>query len=206
MTAQSRVPPGRAGRLRLRRSLDTALRGAGLLERKLHILHADHRRLLRAAEDASRTWEERVSEAETWLRRAVVLGGERSLEAAQDGVGPAVVAVGRSATMGVRHPSGFSCTVPERAAGTAVYGNTALVHAEGAYREVLRAAGEYAAARSAARAVGDAVLSTRRRVRALRRHWIPRLEQALERVDLALEQAEHEDVVRRRWAAPPSGG
>ncbi|MEU0216689.1 V-type ATP synthase subunit D, partial [Streptomyces sp. NPDC006265] len=49
--------------------------------------------------------------------------------------------------------------------------------------------------------LGAEVSSTRHRVRALRRHWIPRLREALDRSDLALEQAEHEDSVRRRWAA-----
>ncbi|MGW2888954.1 hypothetical protein ACWDDN_27310 [Streptomyces griseoruber] len=43
-------------------------------------------------------------------------------------------------------------------------------------------------------------MSARHRVRALRRHRIPRLREALGLADLALEQAEHEDGVRRRWA------
>ncbi|MDX2874026.1 V-type ATP synthase subunit D, partial [Streptomyces ipomoeae] len=65
----------------------------------------------------------------------------------------------------------------------------------------VRAAAEYAAAHAAAELVGAEVISTRHRVRALRRHWIPRLREDLARADLALEQAEHEDSVRRRWAA-----
>ncbi|MFC5957257.1 V-type ATP synthase subunit D [Streptomyces pratens] len=78
---------------------------------------------------------------------------------------------------------------------------TALIHAEAAFREALRAAAEYAVARAAGD-IGEAeLMRTRRRVRALRRHWTPRLESALARVELALEQAEHEDVVRRRRAA-----
>ena len=77
--------------------------------------------------------------------------------------------------------------------------NTALIHAEAAYADAVRAAAVYAVAQAAAHAVGAEVLSTRQRVRALQRHWIPRLEQALARVDLALEQSE--DAVRRRWAA-----
>lgn len=48
MTPARRTPPGRAGRLRLRHSLDVAERGADLLERKLRILRAEHERLLRA--------------------------------------------------------------------------------------------------------------------------------------------------------------
>ncbi|MDX2678357.1 hypothetical protein [Streptomyces soliscabiei] len=48
--------------------------------------------------------------------------------------------------------------------------------------------------------MGAEVLSTRHRVRALRRHWIPRLRAALGQADPALERAEREDGVRRRWA------
>ncbi|MDX3242567.1 V-type ATP synthase subunit D, partial [Streptomyces sp. ME18-1-4] len=88
-----------------------------------------------------------------------------------------------------------------RAVRAAAPTNTALVHAEAAYGRAVRAAAEYAAARAAAELVGAEVISTRHRARALRRHWIPGLREALDRSDLALEQAEHEDSVRRRWAA-----
>lgn len=108
--------------------------------------------------------------------------------------------------MGVRYPSGTRCVIPDRPPTSAAPGNTALVRAEAAYRDAVRAASEYAAARAATRIVGDELLSTRQRVRALRRHWIPRLEQALARVGLALEQSETEDAVRRRWAARQQAG
>ncbi|MFE2091621.1 V-type ATP synthase subunit D [Streptomyces sp. NPDC059460] len=42
---------------------------------------------------------------------------------------------------------------------------------------------------------------TRQRVRALRRHWIPRLTTELAATNLTLEQAEHEESIRRCWAA-----
>ncbi|MGW0212086.1 V-type ATP synthase subunit D, partial [Streptomyces sp. NPDC003233] len=74
-----RVAAGRAGRLRLRRSLATALRGADLLERKLRLLLDREHTARRAAEDARRVWEERLADAETWLLRGVLLGGERAL-------------------------------------------------------------------------------------------------------------------------------
>jgi hypothetical protein len=48
-----------------------------------------------------------------------------------------------------------------------------------------------------------AVTATRCQVRALRRHWIPALGTALAEVEAALEQADHEDTVRRTaWARP----
>ncbi|MGY4742259.1 V-type ATP synthase subunit D [Streptomyces sp. ATMOS53] len=94
-----------------------------------------------------------------------------------------------------------SVSVPARPSTAAAPANTALVHAETVYARAVRAAAEYAAARTAAELVGMEVVSTRHRVRALRRHWIPRLREALDGAGLALEQAEHEEGVRRRWAA-----
>ncbi|MDQ0957164.1 vacuolar-type H+-ATPase subunit D/Vma8 [Streptomyces sp. B4I13] len=201
MTTPSRVPPSRAARLHLRHRLAVALRGADLLEQKLRILFARHERLDQAEESSGSRWHDLVEEADTWLLRAVLLSGEYALDGAAAGVGPARITIDETVTMGVRYPSEVTCALQDRAPDSAAPANTALVHAEAAYREAVRAAAEYAVAHAAARIVGAEVLSTRRRVRALRRHWIPRLETALARVELALEQSEHEDAVRRRWAA-----
>jgi vacuolar-type H+-ATPase subunit D/Vma8 len=200
MTSAGRVPPGRAGRLRLRHSLDVAERGADLLERKLRILRAEHGRLLRAEEEAANSWQDALPRAETWLLRGLLLGGEHALEAAAADVGPAEAEVCWASSMGVRHPEAVTVTAPARPSTAAAPGNSALIHAEAAYRRVLAAAGAYAAARAAAAVVGAEVLGTRRRVRALRRHLVPRLRERLALADLALEQGEHEDTVRRRWA------
>ncbi|MGX1372641.1 vacuolar-type H+-ATPase subunit D/Vma8 [Streptomyces canus] len=204
MTGGRRTPPGRAGRLRLRHSLDVAERGADLLEQKLRILRSEHERLVSAQEAAARAWHDLLSEAERWLLRGLLLSGEPALDAAATGIAPAEVTVDWTTSMGVRHPAAASVSVPARPPTAAAPANTALVHAEAAYARAVRTAAEYAAARSAAELVGAEVVSTRHRVRALRRHWIPRLREALDRADLALEQAEHEDGVRRRWAARSS--
>ncbi|MFF7795688.1 V-type ATP synthase subunit D [Streptomyces sp. NPDC007991] len=201
MTGARRTPPGRAGRLRLRHSLDVAERGADLLEQKLRILRSEHQRLLRTEQEAADAWRDLLAEAESWLLRALLLGGEQSLDAAAAGIGAAEVTVRWATSMGVRHPAAVALSVPARPPTAAAPTNTALVHAEAAYGRAVRAAAEYAAAHAAAELVGTEVISTRHRARALRRHWIPRLREALERSDLALEQAEHEDSVRRRWAA-----
>jgi vacuolar-type H+-ATPase subunit D/Vma8 len=200
MTGARRTPPGRAGRLRLRHSLDVAERGADLLEQKLRILRLEHDRLVGAEAAAARAWRDLLPEAERWLLRGVLLSGEGALDAAAAGIAPAEVTVDWTTSMGVRHPATASVSVPDRPSTAAAPSNTALVHAEAAYARAVRAAAEYAAARTAAELVGAEVLSTRHRVRALRRHWIPRLREALGQADLALEQAEHEDGVRRRWA------
>ncbi|KUL22245.1 hypothetical protein ADL12_42885 [Streptomyces regalis] len=133
--------------------------------------------------------------------RGLLLGGEQALDGAAAGIGPAEVTVHWTTSMGVRHPAGADISVPARPPTAAAPSNTALVHAEAAYGRAVRAAAEYAAAHAAAELVGAEVIGTRHRVRALRRHWIPRLLEALDRAGLALEQAEHEDSVRRRWAA-----
>jgi vacuolar-type H+-ATPase subunit D/Vma8 len=208
MTGLRRTPPGRAGRLRLRHSLDVAERGAQLMEQKLRVLRAEHARLLTAAETAGHAWGELLTEAERWVLRGLLLGGEQALDRAAAGIGAAEAEVSWTTAMGVRHPAAASVSVPSRPPTAEAPANTALVHAEAAYARALRAAGEYAAARTAAELVGEEVVRTRHRVRALRRHWIPRLGETLARADLALEQAEHEDGVRRRWAATgrsPSG-
>lgn len=201
MTRARRTPPGRAGRLRLRHSLDVAERGADLLEQKLRILRSEHERLVGAETAAWHAWRDLLPEAERWVLRGLLLSGEQALEAAAAGMSQAEVTVHWTTSMGVRHPAEASVSVPARPSTAAAPANTALVHAEAAYARAVQAAAEYAAARTAAELVGAEVLSTRHRVRALRRHWIPRLREALDRADLALEQAEHEDGVRRRWAA-----
>ncbi|MFE4050174.1 V-type ATP synthase subunit D [Streptomyces sp. YIM B13518] len=203
MTGARRTPPGRAGRLRLRHSLDVAERGADLLEQKLRILRSEHQRLLRAEREAARAWRELLAEAESWLLRGLLLGGEQALDSAAAGIGAAEVTVRWSTSMGVRRPAAVSLSVPARPPTAAAPANTALVHAEAVYGRAVRAAAEYAAAHAAARLVGAEVSGTRHRVRALRRHWIPRLRESLDLSGLALEQAEHEDGVRRRWAARP---
>ncbi|AZP15418.1 V-type ATP synthase subunit D [Streptomyces aquilus] len=202
---EPRVPPGRAGRMRLRRSLEVARRGAGLLDQKLRILRTRHEDLLRAEHTAQERWHERLREAELWLRRGLLLGGEEAL-ASLECTRPAELEIAWTSTMGVRHPRTASCALPARDPDALVPANTALLHAEAAYQEAVRAAAAYAAAGAAARAVGAEVLATGRRVRALQRHWIPRLETALAHADLVLEQGEHEDAVRRRWAAAESRG
>lgn len=197
---RGRVPPGRGGRLRLQHSLGTALRGADLLERKLRLLLDRERALRRTAEEAGRAWRDSLAEAETWCVRGLLLGGERALfdAAPADRAG---VDVEWTALMGVSYPSSVSWTAPVRSPAERTPGNTALTHAETAYRAAVRAAAEHSAARTAAELIAAEAERTRQRVRALRRHWIPQLAHELAAVELALEEAEHEETVRRRWAA-----
>lgn len=195
-----RVAAGRAGRLRLRRGLATALRGADLLDRKLRLLLDREHTARQTAEDARRVWEEKLADAETWLLRGVLLGGERALAEAAP-ANRARVDIRWAALMGVRHPAAVECAAPVRSPAEPTPANTALAHAETAYRAAVRAAAELAAHQAAADLLATEAERTRQRVRALRRHWIPRLQAELDAVELALEEAEHEEAVRRRWAA-----
>ena len=106
-----RVPPGRSGRLWLQHRLAVAGRGAALLDQKLRILRAEVRRATLAAEDTAQAWTAAAEEAERWLVRASLLGGERAARLASDGV-EAQVEVAWASTMGVRHPRGATCVLP----------------------------------------------------------------------------------------------
>ncbi|WP_225848829.1 V-type ATP synthase subunit D [Streptomyces sp. HPF1205] len=199
MTARQDAQPGRAGRLRLRHSLDVATRGAALLERKLHVLRDHHERLTAREEAARDAWREALAEAESWLLRGLLLGGERALEKAAVAA-RAEVTVTWTTSMGVRHPADAGVRDAPRGAHEADPANTALAHAEAAFRTAVRAAAACAVARTAAHLVGAELDRTRHRLRALDHHWIPRLTARLADAELALEQAEHEDAVRRRRA------
>lgn len=200
-----RTPAGRAGRLRLRRALATATRGADLLERKLRLLSDREHTARLAAREAERVWRERLAEAETWLVRGVLLGGESALSASAP-ADRARVDVRWAVLMGVRHPVAVDWTGPVRTPAEPTAPNTALVQAERAYRAAVRAAAELAVHRTAADLLAAETGRTRQRVRALRRHWIPRLRDELAALELALEESEHEEAVRRRWAATRAGG
>ncbi|MFE6685867.1 V-type ATP synthase subunit D [Streptomyces sp. NPDC057743] len=204
MTTAAPSPAGRAARLRLRRRLDTAIRGADLLDRQLHLLRAELAELRRAETHAGEEWEQRAHRARTWLLRGLLIGGEDALRTASL-VPDADVTVEWVDTLGVRRPGRTSTTPGTPAASDAPPGNTALTHARTAHAAALDAAARYGAAAAAARAVEARAHRTLTRVRALRRHRIPHLQQRLTAVDLALEQAEHEDAVRRRWAAQQTG-
>ncbi|MEV5010839.1 V-type ATP synthase subunit D [Streptomyces sp. NPDC056159] len=103
--------------------------------------------------------------------------------------------------MGVSHPAGVDWTDHIRSPAEPTAPNTALARAETAYRAAVRAAANLAAHQAAAELLAAETERTRQRVRALRRHWIPRLQVELAAMELALEEAEHEEAVRRRWAS-----
>jgi V/A-type H+/Na+-transporting ATPase subunit D len=206
MSARPRgMPQGRSARVWLKRRLAVARRGADLLDQKLRILRREEQRFTLFAERTGAAWEQAAREAETWLLRGVLLSGERGVRLA-DEAAAAEVDVRWVTTMGVRHPDSAVCTRPVRSERLPLADNAALVRAVNAYGKSLDAAVEHAAALAALHALEAEIRATRRRSRALEDRWIPRLETALRQVQLALDEQEHDDGVRRRWASAHAVG
>ena len=200
MTAPRGMPPGRAGRLWLLGRLRTAERAAELLDRKLTILRSDRRRYQLLAEQSGAAWEQRCADAETWLVRGVMLGGQRALRLAiPDAL--AEIRVAWASTMGLRYPFDASYTFAGSPSTAATPSNAALVEAVSAHRSALEAAVQHAVVQAALRTVTREIAVTARRRRAIADRWIPTLTEALRDIDLALEELEHSDAVRLRWAA-----
>jgi len=176
-----------------------ARRGAELLDRKLRILREETRRLRDVAAQTAADWDRCCADAERWLLRASMLGGERAIRLA--GGGPAAdVTISYGFTMGVRYPDGAACRIP----APDEWEGPALAAAREAHGRALEAAVRHAAAAEALRVVEAEMLATRYRLRAVKNRWIPRLEQALAEVTLALEEQELADSARLRLAARSS--
>lgn len=190
------VPPGRAGRVWLRRRLETAHRGREQLDRKLRILVPERRRTTTLRDRRRDEWASASAEAATWLRRAVLLGGEDALRLAQP-VQPCCVSVRWEGSMGVTYP--VEVTVEQARSGPqVVWANAAMAPLARAAGRAVEAGARLATTEEALRRLDREIALTRRRLRALDQRWTPRLAAALHDLELVLEQAEQEDATRRR--------
>jgi V/A-type H+-transporting ATPase subunit D len=196
------LPPGRAGLPWLARRRAMAARGSDLLERKLRILLAEEQDYALRAERTEAEWVAAARELDTWMLRSALVSGERAVRLATDGA-TAQVDVDWRLTMGVRYPADASCSVPP--SGGFQPDNTALHAADGAARRAVRAAVDHAVATSALAAIRTEIASTRRQLRALEQRWLPRLDAARSRLLVQLDDLEHDEHVRLRWAAIPRG-
>ena len=189
------VPPGRAGRLRLERRLRVARRGSDLLDRKLRILQRELPILRADAERAARDWARCAADADQWLLRAALLGGQRAIRLASGGANTQVD-VGYAVTVGVAHPAAVTCTFqpPESWTGAT------LAAARQAHQAALQAAARSAAASAALRIMEAEAATTRLRLRAVKDRWIPLLEQARAELALAIDEQERADNARLRLA------
>jgi V/A-type H+-transporting ATPase subunit D len=193
-----RIPPGRAGRLWLERRLATAQQAGKLLTEKLSILNREEQRLAQRAAEGTEEWQRRCAESETWTLRAAVLSGRRALRIGSEGT-TAQAEIAMGFTIGIEHP--VSGVVHLKQQDLPVVGSAAVIEAAEAARAAVEAARSAAAATAALRAMQAELAATRRTLRAVDQRWIPRLSSALALVRLELEELEHAEGVRHRWAA-----
>lgn len=196
-----RVPPGRTGRLWLRERLAVANRAADVLDEKRRVLLETSRRLHAQADETRDRWDHACGVAETWHLRAALLGGTRQVVAAAAYVRePAEARIAWQSTMGLTYPSGATCILPDIAVVAGLGDTAALLFSAQAHRAALEEAVAHGVAQRAADLVAQELEVTTRRLWAIQRRWIPRLEEALRDVGKRLEEREREEIVRARWA------
>ncbi len=135
-----RHPPGRAGRLWLRRRLATAELGGDQLSRKLRVLLREYERLREQRDQAERAWHESVALARTWQLRAGILGGQAAYTAGVP-VEPVQLQVRWATVVGVTIP-GSPERIGQPAPRSEVVGSSAVVAAVAAFDAALLAAAE----------------------------------------------------------------
>lgn len=194
-----RIPPGRAGRMWLRRRADTAARGRDQLDRKLRILIPEQQRLRIHADRSRAAWATACEGARTWLLRATLLGGQDAVRNATPPQ-PVGVEIIWTTAMGLSYPADVRLVDPP-AQPPAPAANAAVAPTADAFRAALLAGVRSAAAQEALRRVDTEIAVTRRRLRALDKRWLPWLNDSLIALNLSLEQAEQEDGMRLRRAA-----
>lgn len=198
MASTISIPPGRSGRMWLRRRIATAEQGRDQLDRKLRILVPEQQRMRLQAARMRRAWADACAEADTWLLRAVLLGGHDALRAMTPTATVEVEITWTTAT-GLTYPSAARIAGPP-ADPPGPAGNAAIEPAAAGFRAALLAGVRTAAAEEAVRRIDAEIALTRRRLRALDKRWLPGLQYALAQLELALEQGEQEDAIRLRRA------
>jgi V/A-type H+/Na+-transporting ATPase subunit D len=191
-----RHPPGRAGRPWLAHRLEVARRGAELLAEKQRALLRERGRLEPLLAQASSEWEQRAREAEQWLTRAAMLGGERPLDFVP--AAPAQVTVSWQTILGVRCPADAQLAPPSDRELVPAGASAALYCAAAAHQRALEAAVRVAVAERALERIQTSLRATTLRRVAIERRWIPAHELALAELELGLDEVEREDSARVR--------
>jgi V/A-type H+-transporting ATPase subunit D len=150
-------------------------------------------------------WEQSCRDAETWLLRAALLAGQEGVRP-PSGLPAAQIRVTWTSALGTTYPAHGAAVVPEPDPATTTVASSALVEATAAFRAALEAAVQHAVADAAARAIDAEVTATRQRLRGIQDRWIPLLDGALTRLRLDLDEAEHAEAIRLRWAGEQTTG
>jgi V/A-type H+-transporting ATPase subunit D len=189
-----RHPPGRAGRPWLAHRLEVARRGAELLAEKQRALLRERARLEPLVAQARSDWEQRAREAERWLARAAMLGGERQLAFAPTML--AQLTMSWRTILGVRCPADPQLELPPERELVRAGASAAVYSAATAHRRALEAAVRVGVVERALQLIQvDLRATTLRRV-AIERRWIPAHERALAALELGLDEVEREDSAR----------
>jgi vacuolar-type H+-ATPase subunit D/Vma8 len=195
-----RIPPGRAGRTWLAGRLETAGRGAALLDRNRQALLREQARVRTEADSARRAWLDAVAQAERWTARATMLDGAGRLELLVRHVStPAAVELSWSNLMGAALPALDEVAVASPPPLSALGASTAAVLAADAWRQATRDAARHAVAQRSDAELSAELARATRRLRALQKRWIPQHEAALAKLDLALDETQREQAARVRW-------
>jgi V/A-type H+-transporting ATPase subunit D len=188
----------------LQHRLGLARRAASRLDQKLRILRTEQAAFALLLQRTGPAWEQACREAETWLLRAALLGGQEGVRPPA-GLPPAEVRIAWTTALGTTYPAQGTCLVPTPDLRLASVASAALVEATAAHRRALETAVQHAVAATAARAIDAEVVATRRRLRGVQDRWVPRLETALAELRLSLDEAEHAEGIRLRWAVDREG-
>ena len=188
---------GRAARAETERRLETARRGAELLDRKQQILRIAIGNRAERSEQSLQRFHEAAAGASLWLGRALALDGLGHIrEAVPDTLAEAEIRWGGA--MGISYPEDAAVNLPAQMPSS---GSSALAYAAAAHREALAAAVVHAADARSVLLLSRELAATRTRQRAVEHRWIPKLEAELERILRSLAEQELEESLRLRWAA-----
>jgi V/A-type H+-transporting ATPase subunit D len=202
MPVRLRIPPGRAGRLWLRDRLASARSAADLLDHKRRELESELTRMGTIVGQRAVAWQRTMADAQRWMARTDATAGGRSLRmAAAMEPTAADVALEWRQIMGVRYPTDFTVDVPPAPAVASLDGGAALTFGLDAHRRALQAAIAHAVARTAHERIRAELDRTIRRLRALKLRAIPAHQQALDRLELELDERDRAEGVSARWAA-----
>lgn len=192
------APPGRSGRLILRRRLVTSERAGDLLSQKEEALRRERERLSGQVVRTRTVWEHSCAEMDVAVARVRLLGGATELRAMTVArADEATVTCRWQTAMGVEYPGDVTVEpgpVP-RSVSTAAFGPATL-----ACRTALAAGAEHAAAVLAVERIDHELAETRRRRRAVVDRLVPQLTRELHQVEIDLDEAEREEALRTRLA------
>jgi V/A-type H+-transporting ATPase subunit D len=184
-----------APRSRLRPMLvEIARRGAELLAEKQRALLRERARLEPLVAQARSDWEQRAGEAERWLARAAMLGGERQVAFAPTML--AQLTMSWRTILGVRCPADPQLKLPPERELVRAGASAAVYSAATAHRRALEAAVNVGVAERALGLIQTDLRATTLRRVAIERRWIPAHERPLAALELSLDEVEREDSAR----------